>query len=296
MADDLEGNWEPSGGPIAAEPIEVAAELRRGHQKKKRKLNVAEVDSPVVKKKKKKLQHTAISGKTGKGSEVEAAVSSSKKKRKKKASKRQSKEGVLPRPDAPAEELGPWALSRFSSAWQEEIKAKSLSPLEAKEMRPLCDWFLPLAPSQKLEAVLRRFDKAETKQVPKNVGILVLCSSAERAFGIISELKAASLKPIVLAAHGGGRKSDQVKRQAAAISKGARLAVATPGRFLRLLDEGHVAVDGLRYVAVDIAQDLKHRDLFTLAETRSDVISLTRRYLLTSLEAGRLRIALFGAS
>merc|ERR1711862_913834 len=114
--------------------------------------------------------------------------------------KRQSKESAgLPGPQAQPKEIGVWALSRFSTAWQEEVKAKSLSPLEAKEMHPVSEWFVPVLPSHDFKGLPSKFKIGDMKQISRSVGVLILCSSAERAFGIIEDLKDTNSKPVVLA-------------------------------------------------------------------------------------------------
>lgn len=120
----------------------------------------------------------------------------------------------------------------------------------------------------------------------KAASVIVLCPSAERAFAALEEIKEAwqlKTKVVVLAAHGGGKKSDQVARQAKAIESGAPVAVATPGRLQRLLDEDLLDVSGVRLLVLDLSVDRKKRDLLTLPETRRETFGLLRKHLLRLL-------------
>lgn len=281
MADDLDGNWVQATGPVEEE---IAAKITRG---KKRKLS-SKGESNVV--------DIALTEDTA---ACEKPTSAAAKRRKKKAKRKQGlAEGAeMPAPSAAAEEQVAWAAAKLSASWVAEAKAVSLSPLEAKGFRPVSAWFLPVAPSEKLIKLSKMLPAGwDSKPAPKCVSVVVLCTSAEQAFAAVAELaKASPQKPLVLATHGGGRKGDQVKRQAAALAKGAQLAVATPGRLLRLLDEGHLDPNGLRFVSIDLCRDRKHRDVLSLPETRRDVLSLLRRHCLHSLEGGRVRLVLSGA-
>merc|ERR1712216_441708 len=89
--------------------------------------------------------------------DAERPASGAAKKRRRKAKKKQGlAEGAeVPGPDADADELAAWAASRLSSTWAAEVRALSLSPLEAKEFRPVSAWFMPLAPGEKLRRLPR---------------------------------------------------------------------------------------------------------------------------------------------
>mmetsp|Transcript_19457 Transcript_19457/g.61048 ORF Transcript_19457/g.61048 Transcript_19457/m.61048 type:complete len:173 (+) Transcript_19457:637-1155(+) len=119
-------------------------------------------------------------------------------------------------------------------------------------------------------------------------------ASAERVFAALGEVREAwPSKPFALAAHGGGRKRDQVTRQAKALGRGVAVAVATPGRVLRLLEEGHVELGGLEVVVLDLTIDRKLRDLLALPETRRDLFGLIQKHLMPLFgKGGRPRLAL----
>lgn len=285
MAEDLEGNWAPAEEGAAAAPTreegDAVADAGRG---KKRKLRSKGADS------------AADAAFEAEAPVVEASATA--KKRRKKAKKKQGlAEGAeAPSAGAEGEELTAWAAARLSAAWASEVKASSLSPLEAKKLRPVSSWFTPLAPAETLRRLTRKLPTGwDAKLTPKGASVIVLCTSAERAFAAVTELKASGSKPLVLATHGGGRKSDQVKRQASALEKGAHLAVATPGRLIRLLDDGHLQAQSLRHIVIDLGRDRKLRDVLSLAETRRDVLGLLRRHCLQHLEGGNLRLAMCGA-
>lgn len=282
--DDLEGNWAPGVTDSLDDVISKPAKLGKG---KKRKLASKQAEEAA-----------ANTGPVA--ADAERPESAAAKKRRKRAKRKQGlAEGdTVPDAGADPEVVTAWAAARFSAAWSAEVQASSLSPLEAKEFRPVSAWFLPISPGEQLRRLPRKLPSGwdAAKLVPKSVFVVVLCNSAERAFVIAPELsKAMSSKPLVLASHGGGRKGDQVKRQAASIAKGAHLAVATPGRLLRLLDEGHLQVQCLRCIIIDLCRDRKQRDVLSLPETRRDVLGLMRRHCAQPLEGRQLRVAMCGA-
>lgn len=278
MADELDGNWEA----VPAEATELRVKKVIKGKKRKRTASAADsaAEAPPA------------------AAEAERKESTASKKRRKKAKKKQGlAEGAdIPGPNADASELAAWACARLAASWIAEVRAASLSPLEAKEFQPTATWFMPLAPKEKLRRLPMKLPAGcDSKVAPKSVSTLILCASAEQAFAAVGELGKASSKPLVLATHGGGRKCDQVKRQAAALAKGAALAVATPGRLQRLLEEGHLDPLSLKVLVIDLSRDRKQRDVLSLPETRRDLLGLIRRHFMQPLECGRLRVALCGA-
>lgn len=211
---------------------------------------------------------------------------------------------------APAcEELRARACARLQASWMAEAKASKLTLLEAKEVVPAATWFLaceedaPLADLPKqvrgdaaassplpLALLALRAGAELPAPGPAGISITVLTPSAERVFAALAELREAEAwhgaRPLALAAHGGGRKRDQVARQAKALAVGASVAVATPGRLLRLLDEGHVRPFALGTLVLDLARDRKQRDLLGMPETRRELFLLLRRYLIPLLGQG----------
>lgn len=216
----------------------------------------------------------------------------------------------LPTQEAACDSLTAWAVQRLKDAWAAEAKAASLSPLEMREVKPLKAWFAPcppgatvaslpqsITPSTEAGSVLRELIKGKIcDKAGKGAAILVLCSSVERVFAVIAELQTSwKVKPTALANHGGGRKRDQLARQAVAFGS-ARVAVGVPGRVIRLLDEKLLdagALESLELVILDLAIDPKQRDLLSLADTRRDLLDLFRRFLAPAFARGaRLRLAM----
>lgn len=285
---DLEGNWESLGTGGAGE----AGGRGKGKPKKKRKASAAAEEAPAEddddasaeeppKKKAKKARR--------KGAALAAAAA--------------AVDASVAREEGPAAQ----ARARLQAAWEAEVKASHLTQLEQKEVAPMASWFVPCgedvalavlpkrlpagAWSSSLRTLLALRDRAKPPAAtPHGVSIAVLASSAERVFAAITEIRDAKawrgLKPLALAAHGGGRKRDQVARQAKALASGASLAVATPGRLLRLVEEGHVKPANLGALVVDLTRDQKQRNLLGMPETRRDLFSLLRKHLLPLLGRG----------
>eukprot|EP00435_Cladocopium_sp_Y103_P034086 s241_g8.t1 len=184
--------------------------------------------------------------------------------------------------------LKKWAMTRISTAWMAEAKSKKLSPLEVKELRPHSWWFLPCPPQLAVQQLPDWAAKANCPQVQKlsseqsfdlgSISALLLCTSTDRVFAVKADWDAAypACPALPLAAHGGGRKKDQVLRQAKVLQKGASLAIATPARVLRLKEEGHLDLSKIGVVLVDLAKDMKQRDVLTLQDTRSDFFKFLR--------------------
>lgn len=189
------------------------------------------------------------------------------------------------------------ACARLVSAWAAEGKASSSTPLEMKELVPLPEWFVPCPLAVTLAAlpqkcagefapgVLRAIHKKELPAPrPKSASVVVLCTSTERVFAAIEEMRTAwGTKPLALATFGGGRRKDQIARQAKALKVGCLLAVGTPGRVLRLVEEGHIIPGSVDLFVVDQARDRKQRDVLTLPDTRRDFFCLLRQHLMAGL-------------
>jgi len=211
------------------------------------------------------------------------------------------------------------AAARMSSAWVAEAKVNKMSSLELKGVVPRVSWFhdcpadarlarLPWAVAEQAAsgtwlASLKSGSAAESQRRPRSISIAVLCLSTERVFEALAEISEAwsvgksTAKPLALAAHGGGRRKDQVARQAKAIAAGVAVAVGTPGRLLRLLEEKHLEATGLDLVVIDLARDRKDRDVLVLPETRRDLFALCRRFLCDELQRdGGCRIVVCGAT
>mmetsp|Transcript_45019 Transcript_45019/g.97101 ORF Transcript_45019/g.97101 Transcript_45019/m.97101 type:complete len:252 (-) Transcript_45019:365-1120(-) len=204
------------------------------------------------------------------------------------------------------------AKERLEAAWAAEGKARKLSDLELKELQPKPSWFLSCSPEVALRrlpthlekaggATMEQLAKGQTSNIavkPGCIGVVVLCLSTERAFQLAALLeKTWKIKPLTLCTFGGGRKKDQLQRQGRAIEAGVPVAVATPGRLSRLLDDGHAKVAGMELVVVDLAMDLKQRDVLSLPETRRDFFQLFRSHLcgpLKEASAAAPRLALCG--
>ena len=188
--------------------------------------------------------------------------------------------------NASAVTLKRWAKTRICTSWAAEAKKKKMSPLEMKELQPLLSWFWPCPPQLSVQQVPEWAKKVKSARLQRlgqeppskgQVDALLLCASTDRVFAIKAAWDAVCpQKAVALAAHGGGRKKDQVLRQAQALEHGIALAIATPARLLRLKEEGHLETSKLGVVLVDLAQDMKKRDILTLQDTRSDFFKFLR--------------------
>merc|ERR1719382_1744957 len=87
-------------------------------------------------------------------------------------------------------------------------------------------------------AALRR-RSAPPAAAPSGAAVVVLCASSDHVFDATQEIQQSwGVKPLSLSTAGGGRRKDQVARQAKALKEGVAVAVGSPGRVLRLLEEG----------------------------------------------------------
>jgi len=298
----------------------VAAEADESEPPKKKKKQKLQADDDVPpKKKKKQKKESNAAGLIGDSLGGFVAEDGERKKKKKKKPKKSTHDrGMVAAAAAAAGGLDSrgQASARVASAWAAEAKMTKMSALEMKDISPKASWFhdCPAAVSlarlpredtlpSAFFAALRSGAAAEPARKPGKIAVAVLCLSTERVFEALGELteawkvgKAWAAKPLALAAHGGGRRKEQVARQAKAIASGVSVAVGTPGRVLRLLEEKHLKADGLELIVVDLARDRKDRDVLALAETRKDLFALCRHHLLAGLrKEGGCRIAMCGA-
>jgi len=205
---------------------------------------------------------------------------------------------------------------RLQAAWDVEASANKLSALEKQEVLPSGSWFVPCAEGVTVNNLLQRCQcsagdpplrtflalrdgKKLPSPVPKSAALAVIVPSVDRVFAIVGEMREAQgwrkVKPVVLAAHGGGRKSDQVLRQAKALEQGTAVAVATPGRLLRLFEEGHAQPDGFELLVLDLTRDIKRRDLLKMPDTRKELFNLLRCHLMKPIQGERTRLVFCGA-
>lgn len=316
---DLDGNWatagddEPlqlSGRPPArkkkrkkgslagpSDPTEVVVQAVGADAGVSAERNALVTDEPggnASRPAKKRRRRSSVLGASGEGSGTAGSIVRTKKLKEKKKRQKMLAAGELglPSKDAPCDALTDWAAKRLTSSWAAEAKAASLSALEVRELVPVPTWFASCHPGSTLVHLRRTLvpDSAacpSSHQTTKGPSILVLGSSTERVFALISDLEAAwKVKPAALAAHGGGRKRDQLERQAKAFGT-TPIAVGTPGRVLRLFEEKLVDVASLQFVVLDLAIDRKKRDILSLLDTRRDVFGLLRRFFAHGLAIGQ---------
>lgn len=315
---DLDGNWAPGGADLD----ENVASANRKSVKRKRKVSVDDSDAVADSVPLSGGAQSTKSGKKIKKKKLKAAAeeppkpeSANRKRRKKRAAK-------LAAARAGARTLPPggfaqWSAATLADAWEAESKCRKLSSLEAKEISPDVSWFAPCSPGTALARLpevlgaksmsdeeraitssfitLRAFQKRKSKGIPSpkpsGASIVVLVCSAERCFELSGKLHDAwGVKPAVLASHGGGRKADQLARQAKVLEKGVSLAIATPGRAMRLADDGSLNFESCEAVVLDLACDQKGQSLLTLHSTRQDMFALLKKHFLKHLQTGRFRI------
>jgi len=273
---DVDGNWEP------LEPLRSEAFGQKRSEKKKRKLAAPEQS----------MKGMAVEDDDGdQGLAPEGKAKSKRKKR-----RRLQMEGVNPA----AGGRNPSDL--LAASWAAEAKSLSLSTIEVGEVVPEPNWFMSRSsscPLSKLPSTLRKPEFSMSESPSSGASVIVLSASTERVFEVVAEIESSwKTKPVVLAAHGGGRKKDQIARQAEALKRGAAVAVATPGRLLRLLDGDHASLRETNLVVIELTRDRKNRDVLTLPETRRDVFALLRRHALKRVkaESGGIRLLLCGAA
>lgn len=290
---DLDGNWiaaDDDDAEDVAGQVSSSSKLPRG---KKRKSVVAGV---------------AAASTLNSVSDVSGSSKKKKKQKQKKLREVYSAEQLVGEGDARSR-----ACERVARAWVAEGKCRSLAPLEVKEFVPRPEWFLPCSLDSPLVAMPEalegsaarggvlaalRMKAAPGSAKPRSAGVVVLCSSSEQVFAVLPRLeKAWGTKPLPLCTFGGGRRKDQIHRQGQSLQAGVAVVIGTPGRVLRLLDEGELVASGFEVLVLDLALDRKQRDVLTLPETRRDVLTLLQKHLrkLFAAAAGP-RLVLCGAA
>lgn len=272
---DLDGNWAVGGDD---DEIVTGAATQVSNKKRKRASSANTVHHDDL---------VPVPMGVGK---VESKPSGKKKRKKKK------KLGYGEALDVAAKES---ATTRLVAAWAAESKASSLSALESKELLFVPSWFaldtqvmfarLP----QSCDSTCRspciralRDGKDPAAGVARSSCVVVLCMSTERAFTVVDELKEAwnlKRKPFALVKHGGGRLVDQVSRQGKVLAGGVAVAVATPGRLTRLIEEGLFEMNAAELLVLDTSVDRKQRSLLTLPETRCEMFVLLRKHVVAHL-------------
>ncbi|KAJ2721536.1 hypothetical protein GGI07_003889 [Coemansia sp. Benny D115] len=111
--------------------------------------------------------------------------------------------------------------------------------------------------------------------------VLVLCSSALRAVDLVRRLRPVSPRRNVLKLFSKHMKIDQQRKVLK--ENAVDVAVGTPNRILKLLEDGDLKVNRLRLVLFDCWQDEKMRVLVDMDDTRKDLFALWRDQLLPAL-------------
>ncbi|KAJ2157003.1 hypothetical protein GGF46_004800 [Coemansia sp. RSA 552] len=108
--------------------------------------------------------------------------------------------------------------------------------------------------------------------------VLILCSSALRVLELIRELRPVSLLRPVMKLFSRHIKIAEQKKLLA--STAVDIAVGTPNRVRKLMEDGALKINRLRLVVIDCWQDDKMRVLVDMDDTRQDLFGLWRDILL----------------
>lgn len=121
--------------------------------------------------------------------------------------------------------------------------------------------------------------------------ILIICRSAVRSIELMKYMGSIlkRIKVTKLFA-----KHKKLEEQAEAISKAPlKLAVGTPGRILRLVEEGALKVEHLKYLVLDMDRDVKTYCILDMKEHRSDLFNLYRNHIHQLVKEEKTKIVLF---
>eukprot|EP00128_Syssomonas_multiformis_P005054 Colp12_sorted_trinity150504_noHs@1668 len=73
-----------------------------------------------------------------------------------------------------------------------------------------------------------------------------------------------------------------------------KIAVGTPNRLCKLIEEGALKLDRLKYVLVDATyRDVKNRSLFQMTELVSDLLTLYKTHCLNRIKEGHTKMLMF---
>jgi hypothetical protein len=134
----------------------------------------------------------------------------------------------------------------------------------------------------------------EDSLTPRSPRVLVLSGSANRALVLIRELRS-NLNCFV-----GKFFSRHIKlKETAAIlgqnnGKAVPVGVGTPGRILKLIDLGHMNLDGTQLLIVDMSRDLKGYNLLEQKDIQKDANKLLNNHFVPALRRkNRMKIGIY---
>ncbi|KAI9506428.1 U3-containing 90S pre-ribosomal complex subunit-domain containing protein, partial [Coemansia spiralis] len=107
--------------------------------------------------------------------------------------------------------------------------------------------------------------------------VLVICSSALRVIDLVKQLRPLTKRAVLKLF---SRHIKISEHQKLLKSTALDIAVGTPNRIHKLLDEGDLKVNRLRLVAIDCWQDEKMRVVIDMDDTRADLFAIWRDILL----------------
>ncbi|KAJ1646398.1 hypothetical protein IWQ61_010205 [Dispira simplex] len=157
-----------------------------------------------------------------------------------------------------------------------------------------CRFPVPRIPTQFGEWVrqLDQFDLATTDlEVKGSPKVLVITGAALRAVELVAATR--TLIPETKAAKLFARHLKVNEQERFLKGTVVGVAVGTPNRILKLLDESALSLEHTTLVVMDCFRDLKDRMIVDMPECAKDLFTIYLQYLHTPLENHKLRLALF---
>mmetsp|Transcript_67803 Transcript_67803/g.180560 ORF Transcript_67803/g.180560 Transcript_67803/m.180560 type:complete len:263 (-) Transcript_67803:170-958(-) len=220
-----------------------------------------------------------------------------KKQRKRRKGKKQ--EGPPARPAARSEQAQALTAAMMEAGKLSQLEVKeiqvpessfvALNNTEPRSFDGLLDHVIPTECATVESLLALRGDKKS------KLRMVVFCMSAERCFEVSVAAQSWPGGVVRAYAAGGGNKKDQIRKQADSIrdtKKKGHVVVATPGRALRLLAEGHLALSDYDLLVLDNQPNIKTFTVLTMRESRSELLRFFREFGKAAADDG-LRFMLF---
>lgn len=145
-----------------------------------------------------------------------------------------------------------------------------------------------------LESFLKSVDQEEILSggnEDSDAFILILCRSAIRAIDLIKNMGSILKKIKVTKLFA---KHKKMSEQSELLKKEKpRIAVGTPGRVLRLVEEGILDVGNVKYLIFDMERDSKTYHVLDNKELRKDIFDMYKNHVHAHVQQGNTKIVLF---
>lgn len=166
----------------------------------------------------------------------------------------------------------------------------TLTPLEISGMQLLPEMIFDIKDSNESQfsRILQNLPEHDRLMKSKKCSVLILSSAALRSLEVMRELLKSKCKGRIAKLFA---KHMKAKEQISVLRSGkGTVSVGTPARIVAISDADSSLFSSLEYVIVDVARDVKERNIFEIPETCKPTVDLIFKTFAERIRTGKLRV------